>query len=361
MELVERVCSRVAVIVAGQVLAEGTIDEVRGELTLEQRFIELAGGLERRGGPRVAAHVLRLRLALLVGALRGDSGHVTRACSASILLVGGDGGGLLGPADAGGMPRPRWRWPSRCSAGAAVTLGFALAPLIGGVDDPLDPRRFAVLGLARGRLAAVLAVAGFISVPIAVLIAVGVCTAIVWSAHGVAWIAGGVGDAPRRRRRASCSRASAWRSRRCSCASAARASCPDSSCSSSSSSSCRSASSSPRWSGAERFRPSCSRPSRALALTPLGAAWAFPGLVALGDGDAGTSLLVAVAHARGPRPALGMARPPAAHDDRAARAPVASAADSAGSASRRERPAGRSPRAASCTGSAIAATSSTSW
>jgi ABC-2 type transport system ATP-binding protein len=45
MEFVERVCSRVAVMVAGQVLAEGTIDEVRGELTLEQRFIELAGGL----------------------------------------------------------------------------------------------------------------------------------------------------------------------------------------------------------------------------------------------------------------------------------------------------------------------------
>lgn len=45
MELVERVCARVAVIVAGQVLAEGTIDEVRGELSLEQRFVELAGGL----------------------------------------------------------------------------------------------------------------------------------------------------------------------------------------------------------------------------------------------------------------------------------------------------------------------------
>jgi ABC-2 type transport system ATP-binding protein len=45
MQFVERVCSRVAVIVAGQVLAEGTVDEVRGELTLEQRFIELAGGL----------------------------------------------------------------------------------------------------------------------------------------------------------------------------------------------------------------------------------------------------------------------------------------------------------------------------
>ncbi|RZI87209.1 MAG: ABC transporter ATP-binding protein [Microbacterium sp.] len=45
MDLVEKVCSAVAVIVAGQVLAEGTVDEVRGELTLEQRFIELAGGL----------------------------------------------------------------------------------------------------------------------------------------------------------------------------------------------------------------------------------------------------------------------------------------------------------------------------
>ena len=45
MELVERVCTRVAVMVAGQVLAEGTVDEVRGELTLEQRFVELAGGL----------------------------------------------------------------------------------------------------------------------------------------------------------------------------------------------------------------------------------------------------------------------------------------------------------------------------
>nr|WP_241740134.1 ABC transporter ATP-binding protein [Microbacterium invictum] len=45
MDLVERVCSGVAVIVAGQVLAEGTVEQVRGELTLEQRFIELAGGL----------------------------------------------------------------------------------------------------------------------------------------------------------------------------------------------------------------------------------------------------------------------------------------------------------------------------
>ncbi len=44
MDVVERVCSRVAVLVAGHVLAEGSIAEVRGELTLEQRLIELTGG-----------------------------------------------------------------------------------------------------------------------------------------------------------------------------------------------------------------------------------------------------------------------------------------------------------------------------
>ncbi|GAA2903670.1 ABC transporter ATP-binding protein [Microbacterium esteraromaticum] len=43
MDLVERVCSRVAVIVGGEVLAEGTIDEVRAGQTLTERFVELSG------------------------------------------------------------------------------------------------------------------------------------------------------------------------------------------------------------------------------------------------------------------------------------------------------------------------------
>ncbi|GAA4197816.1 ABC transporter ATP-binding protein [Microbacterium oryzae] len=45
MDLIERTCARVAVLVAGQVLEEGTVDDVKGDLTLEQRFVELAGGL----------------------------------------------------------------------------------------------------------------------------------------------------------------------------------------------------------------------------------------------------------------------------------------------------------------------------
>ncbi len=50
MELVERVCSGLAVIVGGRVLAEGTVDDVRGELTLEERFIQLAGGISDAEG-----------------------------------------------------------------------------------------------------------------------------------------------------------------------------------------------------------------------------------------------------------------------------------------------------------------------
>jgi ABC-2 type transport system ATP-binding protein len=44
MELVERLCSDVAVIAAGQVRAVGTVDEVRGGRSLEERFVDLVGG-----------------------------------------------------------------------------------------------------------------------------------------------------------------------------------------------------------------------------------------------------------------------------------------------------------------------------
>ncbi|MEL5990441.1 ATP-binding cassette domain-containing protein [Microbacterium phosphatis] len=50
MDLIERVCTRVAVIVGGQLLAEGTVQEVRGEMTLEQRFVELSGEVSSMEG-----------------------------------------------------------------------------------------------------------------------------------------------------------------------------------------------------------------------------------------------------------------------------------------------------------------------
>ncbi|SEC53798.1 ABC-2 type transport system ATP-binding protein [Paramicrobacterium humi] len=44
MEFIERVCDNVAIIVGGEVLADGSVDSVRAGATLEERFIELVGG-----------------------------------------------------------------------------------------------------------------------------------------------------------------------------------------------------------------------------------------------------------------------------------------------------------------------------
>ena len=51
MDLDERMCDNVAVVAAGRVLAAGTIDGVRGDSTLEDRFVELVGGRHHAEGP----------------------------------------------------------------------------------------------------------------------------------------------------------------------------------------------------------------------------------------------------------------------------------------------------------------------
>ncbi|MCC3280861.1 MULTISPECIES: ABC transporter ATP-binding protein [Arthrobacter] len=44
MDLVQRMCDHVAVVAAGNVLAAGTVDEVRGSRSLEETFVDLVGG-----------------------------------------------------------------------------------------------------------------------------------------------------------------------------------------------------------------------------------------------------------------------------------------------------------------------------
>ncbi|MEF2978258.1 ABC transporter ATP-binding protein [Subtercola sp. YIM 133946] len=56
MDLVQRMCDRVAVVSAGQVLAAGTVDEVRGSSSLEDRFVELVGGRHHSEGPEWLRH-----------------------------------------------------------------------------------------------------------------------------------------------------------------------------------------------------------------------------------------------------------------------------------------------------------------
>ncbi len=45
MDLIQRLCDSVAIIIDGQVLATGTVDDVRGRGSLEEKFIDLAGGI----------------------------------------------------------------------------------------------------------------------------------------------------------------------------------------------------------------------------------------------------------------------------------------------------------------------------
>lgn len=140
----------------------------------------------------MAAYVLRLRAALLVGALRGDRAHVTRMVIGIVILAAGTAAACWGILTLRTAPA-EVVMAVTVLGGSAVTLGFALAPLVVGATDPLDPRRFAVFGLSHGRLAAILAVVGLISVPVIVLASLGVCIVIVWNDLGVPVIVGAVG------------------------------------------------------------------------------------------------------------------------------------------------------------------------
>ncbi|MBI5161652.1 MAG: ABC transporter ATP-binding protein [Micrococcales bacterium] len=51
MDLVQRMCDHVAIVAAARVLVAGTVEEVRGEQTLEDRFLDLVGGRRHEEGP----------------------------------------------------------------------------------------------------------------------------------------------------------------------------------------------------------------------------------------------------------------------------------------------------------------------
>lgn len=131
----------------------------------------------------MVAHVLRLRAALLVGALRGDSSHVVRAVAGLVALIalGVIGSfGVLSLADASAERTATVMvW-----TGSALVLAFALAPALTGTPDPLDPRRFAVFGLAPRGLIAMLSIASIISVPLALVVVLAVSGVVVQVDHG---------------------------------------------------------------------------------------------------------------------------------------------------------------------------------
>lgn len=50
LDLIQRVCDHVSIIVDGSIIAQGTVDDVRDGLSLEERFVQLTGAGETRKG-----------------------------------------------------------------------------------------------------------------------------------------------------------------------------------------------------------------------------------------------------------------------------------------------------------------------
>ena len=132
----------------------------------------------------MVAHLLRLRLDSLIGALRGDLRQrvrVSAALAATAALVAALVWASVRLRDAREDLAADWI----VIGGAVCAAAFFVAPLTRAGDDPLDPRRFTLLGLRPGPLTGGLALAGLLSVPVLAL-AVG-CAAVwsLWVAHGV--------------------------------------------------------------------------------------------------------------------------------------------------------------------------------
>lgn len=131
----------------------------------------------------MAAHVLRLRLLLLVGALRGDRRHVIRTVLGLVVLIAAVVAVCWAVLRLRTAPEDVVLVVS-VIAGSAAAAGFFVAALVGGFDDQLDPRRFAVFGPSPRPLAVILLLASVISIPILALVAVGICVVALWTDLG---------------------------------------------------------------------------------------------------------------------------------------------------------------------------------
>ena len=133
----------------------------------------------------MAAHVLRLRFALLLGALRGEHRGRTLLSFGAVIAV--TVVVCVAVFSLGDAPVPVSQAVT-VLGGAAVLLGFLVGPLLVGAVDQLDPRRFAVFGVDERKIPGVLAIASLISVPSLALLAVYVSVTIVAVRAGAPWV-----------------------------------------------------------------------------------------------------------------------------------------------------------------------------
>jgi ABC-2 type transport system permease protein len=128
----------------------------------------------------MAAQFLRLKLRLLANSLRRSPWQVVGIILALLYGIGGAAfaiGSLIA-----------LRFSDAESAGTIVTilgsllvLGYLVVPLAFGVDDTLDPRRFALFGMSTTKLASSLALAALVGVPSLVIIVIAIAQTATWS------------------------------------------------------------------------------------------------------------------------------------------------------------------------------------
>jgi len=128
----------------------------------------------------VVAQILRLKLRLLGNSFRrspvqllGVVLGLLYGLGTAVLVVGGLVALRLFDVDIAGS--------AVVVLGAVVVAVYTLLPLVFGIDDTLDPRKFALFGIPSGRLATSLALASFISVPTVVVAIMAVAQTATWS------------------------------------------------------------------------------------------------------------------------------------------------------------------------------------
>jgi len=128
----------------------------------------------------VVAQFLRLKLQLLGNAFRRSVWQI-------IGLIVGLGYGL-GIAIAVSSSLIGLRLASIPIAASAVTvfgtilvLGFIVIPIVFGVDDVMDPRKFALFGISSSRLTTGLAIAALVSIPTLVVALISLAQIITWA------------------------------------------------------------------------------------------------------------------------------------------------------------------------------------
>ncbi|WP_120493971.1 hypothetical protein [Microbacterium phyllosphaerae] len=133
----------------------------------------------------MAAHVLRLRAALLIGSLRGERRVRTLVMLAVIVVLTVVVCAAVLSLDDAPVAVAR---TVIVLGSAALLLGFLVGPILVGAVDQLDPRRFAVFGVDERQMPWILALASFISVPSLALLAVNISVCIVAIRLGAPWL-----------------------------------------------------------------------------------------------------------------------------------------------------------------------------